>query len=130
VDTGTTLILIATDAYQTYMKKTGAVLDGPTGLLRINNNQFKNLKSLYFNTGGVSYELTPNAQIWPRAMNKVIGGVSENVYLIVNNIGTESGQGLDFINGYAFLQRYYSVYDADKQQVGFATTPFTYAKSN
>jgi hypothetical protein len=32
-------------------------------LLMISSDQYANLSSLYFNIGGVSYELTPNAQI-------------------------------------------------------------------
>lgn len=32
VDTGTTLILIASDAYSTYVSATGGVLDSATGL--------------------------------------------------------------------------------------------------
>lgn len=43
-------------------------------------------------------------------MNTVIGGTSDGIYLVVQNIGAPSGQGLDFINGQTFLERFYSVY--------------------
>ncbi|KAG0705809.1 acid protease [Suillus ampliporus] len=109
VDTGTTLILIATDAFDKYKSATGGILDKNTGLLKISLDQYDKLSSLYFTTGGVSYELTPNGQIWPRS---------------------NSGSGLDFINGYCFLQRFYSVYDTTNSQVGFAKTEYTYATSN
>ena len=77
-----------------------------------------------------TYEFTANAQIWPRALNSVIGGKDDAIYLIVADIGTPSGQGLDFINGYAFLERFYTVYDSGKGQIGFATTEYTDAESN
>jgi hypothetical protein len=93
--------------------------------------------------------LTPNAQIWPRALNSQIGGNAGQAYLIVSDLGTPSGQGLDFINGFTFLyvitanpffsltietdrmtvsynsQRFYSVYDTTNSQVGLASTSHT-----
>ncbi|KAG1884799.1 acid protease [Suillus subluteus] len=130
VDTGTTLILIATDAFNKYQSATGATLDSNTGLLMITSDQYANLQTLNFNIGGTSYGLTPNGQIWPRSLNSDIGGSSNNIYLVVNDIGSNSGGGLDFINGYSFLQRFYSVFDTTNHQVGFATTSSTSAVSN
>ncbi|TFY78615.1 hypothetical protein EWM64_g5399 [Hericium alpestre] len=130
VDTGTTLILLATDAFQAYQKATGAKLDQSTGLLTVTESQFNNLQSLFFTVGGVSYELTPNAQIWPRALNSTLGGDEGTIYLVVSDLGSPSGQGLDFINGFTFLQRFYSVYDTTNSQLGLATTPFTTAETN
>ncbi|EIW81194.1 acid protease [Coniophora puteana RWD-64-598 SS2] len=130
VDTGTTLVLLATDAFQAYTKATGATEDKTTGLLTITEEQYNNLQSLFFNIGGVSYELTPNAQIWPRALNSTLGGNEGSIYLIVSDLGTNSGQGLDFINGFGWLQRFYTVFDTTNAQVGFATTPFTDAETN
>ncbi|KAF9447010.1 acid protease [Macrolepiota fuliginosa MF-IS2] len=130
VDTGTTLVLLASDAISRYQQLTGAVLDNNTGLLRITSAQFANLQSLFFTTNGVTYELTANAQIWPRALNADIGGTAGNIYLIVGDIGTPSGEGFDFVNGFAFLERFYSVFDTANRRVGFATTPFTTATTN
>ncbi|KAL0959820.1 hypothetical protein HGRIS_011499 [Hohenbuehelia grisea] len=130
VDTGTTLLYIATDAFQKYQKATGAKLDQNTGLLTITQAQFDNLQSMFFVIGGVTYEFTANAQIWPRALNSTIGGVENKIYLVTVDMGQESGSGLDFINGFAFLQRFYSVYDTTNAQVGLATTPFTDAETN
>ncbi|KAI0789828.1 acid protease [Abortiporus biennis] len=130
VDTGTTLLLLATDAFQKYERLTGAKLDRTTGLLTITEAQFEKLQSLFFNIGGVNYELTPNAQIWPRSLNSTIGGTEGKIYLVTADMGSESGQGLDFINGFAFLQRFYSIYDTGNSQVGLATTPFTNAETN
>jgi len=130
VDTGTTLILIASNGFSAYTKATGAVNDNATGLLRITTAQFNKLQSLFFIAGGATFELTANAQLWPRSLNTDIGGISSRIYLIVANLGTPSGEGFDFVNGFAFLERFYSVFDSSKNTVGFATTPFTKATSN
>ncbi|KAF7347610.1 Aspartic proteinase [Mycena venus] len=110
VDTGTTLIYLATNGFTKYKSATGA--------------------NLNFVIGGVTYALTPNAQIWPRSLNTAIGGSASSIYLVVADWGSNSGQGLDFINGYAFLERFYSVFDTANKRVGLATTPFTTATTN
>jgi len=130
VDTGTTLLLLATDAFQAYEKATGGTMDSTTGLLTVTEEQFNNMQSLFFNIGGISFELTPNAQIWPRSLNSDIGGEEGKIYLVTSDLGSPSGQGLDFINGFVFLQRFYSVFDTGNTQVGLATTPFTDAETN
>ncbi|KAG7452252.1 aspartic protease [Guyanagaster necrorhizus] len=130
VDTGTTLVYIASDAFAKYKTATGATLDSSTGLLRITSSQYSSLSSLFFNINGVSYELTPNAQIWPRSLNTDIGGSSSAIYLIVNDLGTNSGEGLDFINGYTFLERYYTIFDTANSRIGFAATSNTDATTN
>ncbi|KAF8808125.1 family A1 protease [Phlegmacium glaucopus] len=130
VDTGTTLVLIATNAFNSYRSLTGGVIDNNTGLLRITATQFANLQTLSFVVGGVSFGLTPNAQIWPRVLNVELGGTSSQIFLIVADIGSNSGSGLDFINGQTFLERFYSVFDTTNRRVGLATTPFTTATTN
>ncbi|KAG1822108.1 acid protease [Suillus variegatus] len=130
VDTGTTLILIASDAFEKYQSATGGTLDEATGLLKISSGQYDQLSSLYFTIGGVTYELTPNAQIWPRSLNSAIGGTTGSIYLVVSSTGSPSGSGLDFTNGYCFLERFYSVFDTTNSRVGFATTEYTDATTN
>lgn len=67
---------------------------------------------------------------------------------MTSDLGSPSGQGLDFIgkmrvlgsydtnthntsiDGFVFLQRFYSVYDSGNARVGLATTPFTDAETN
>ncbi|KAI1786237.1 acid protease [Ganoderma leucocontextum] len=129
-DTGTTLVLLASDALAKYQKATGAVLDNNTGLLKITSAQFAKLQSLFFHIGGTTYEFTPNAQIWPRALNTAIGGSASSIYLVTADLGSPSGEGLDFIDGYTFLERFYYVYDSANSRVGFATTSFTNATTN
>ncbi|KZT31528.1 family A1 protease, partial [Sistotremastrum suecicum HHB10207 ss-3] len=128
VDTGTTLVLLATDAYDQYVSATGATLDQTTGLLTVPSDS--SLVNLDFLIGGKNFSLTPNAQIWPRALNTDIGGTADAIYLIVGDLGTDSGEGLDFINGMTFLERFYSVFDTTNNRVGFASTPFTNATTN
>lgn len=57
--------------------------------------------NLAVTVGGVSYELTANAQIWPRSLNSTIGGEEGQIYLVVSDLGSQSGQGLDFISTYS-----------------------------
>ncbi|KAF8589717.1 aspartic peptidase A1 [Ramaria rubella] len=118
------------DALSTYQAVTGAVLDETTGLLSITEDQFSNLQSLFLNINGVDFELTANAQLWPRALNTAIGGQADSFYLIVGDLGTPSGEGFDFVNGFAFLERFYAVFDTTNSQVGLATTRFTNATVN
>lgn len=63
-------------------------------------------------------------------LNSAIGGNAGDIYLIVGDLGTKSGEGLDFINGLTWLERFYFVYDTTNSRVGFATTSFTTANTN
>ena len=65
VDTGTTLLYLASDAFSKYQSATGATLDNATGLLKISSANFAKLQNLVFTIGGTTFTLTPNAQIWP-----------------------------------------------------------------
>ena len=65
-----------------------------------------------------------------RALNTAIGGNANSVYLIVGSIGTPTGEGLDFINGYAWLERFYTAYSAMTNQLGVATTKYTNSTDN
>ena len=116
------ILLSPSDAFQKYQSATGGIPDKSTGLLKITSDQYNNLKPLDFKVGGNTYTLSPNAQIFPRGLNTAIGGDASSIYLIVADIGAPSGQGLDFTNGYSFLQRFYSVYDTSNARVGLALT--------
>ncbi|KZO98042.1 aspartic proteinase [Calocera viscosa TUFC12733] len=128
VDTGTTLLYLPENTYNSYVSATGATVDENTGLLTVGSES--DLESLYFTIGGTEFELTANAQIWPRDLNTLIGGNADDIYLVVASTGDDEGTGLDFINGYVFLERFYSVFDSTNNQVGFATTSYTDATTN
>ncbi|KAJ3871219.1 hypothetical protein F5051DRAFT_288252, partial [Lentinula edodes] len=93
-------------------------------LYKITTAQYNALENLVFTIGGTEFSLTPNAQIWPRSLNTDIGGSASSIYLVVADLGA-IGTGFDFINGYVFLERFYSVFDTTNSRVGFATTSFT-----
>ena len=59
-----------------------------------------------------------------------MGGDPEGYYLVVSDNGAVSGAGLDFINGMAWLERFYTVYDVGNSRVGLAETAHTFAISN
>nr|VWO97073.1 Uncharacterized protein [Ganoderma boninense] len=130
IDIGTTLVMLATDAFEAYKTATGAVLDDATGMLKITNDQYANLQSLFFTRFSTAYEFVPNAQIWPRSLNTAIGGDADGIYLVVADIGSPSGSGLDFINGYAWLERFYTAYNGMVNQLGVATTKHTNSTDN
>jgi hypothetical protein len=135
-------------AFRRYQSLTGATLDSTTGLLTITSSQYANLQTLSFNIGGTSYDLIPNAQIWPRSLNYVMGGTSNSIYLVVNDIGFPDGLAFDFINGYTFLyelithlpilvltssthsERFYSTFDTSRRRFGIANTIYTNSSSN
>ena len=117
------------DAYNAYSNKTSATLDTATGFLYISPQQYPNLQSLFFDIGGSSFELSPNAQIWPRSQNGAIGGTDDRLYLVVQSIG-ESFPGMDFICGAVFMERFYTVFDTGNRQIGLAYTPNTFATTN
>lgn len=130
VDTGTTLLLLPTDSFAAYQDVTGAVVDSRTGLLSLSPAQFANLKSMFFNIGGTIFEFTPNAQLWPRSLNTAIGGTEDGIYLVIGDLGSPTGEGLDFINGMVWLERHFFLFDAGNNQASFATTEFTNATTN
>ncbi|KAF8629465.1 hypothetical protein AX14_011122 [Amanita brunnescens Koide BX004] len=62
IDTGTSLVLLATDAYHRYQSATGATPDNATKALTISPSDYAALKPLSFNINGKIFDLTPNAQ--------------------------------------------------------------------
>ncbi|KAG2360270.1 aspartic peptidase domain-containing protein [Suillus spraguei] len=98
VDSGSTLIYIASDVYRW---ATCAHVDQCS-------------TELGFHIGGETFILIPNAQIWPRSLNtRLNGSIDGVIYLIVADVDTGSRFG--FINGYAFLQRFYSAFEGSSR---------------
>ena len=65
-----------------------------------------------------------------RSLNTLIGGSNEYVYLIIGNLGTISGSGMDVVLGMMFIERFYAVFALQNRQVGLAATPFTGSITN
>ncbi|KAG2354705.1 aspartic peptidase domain-containing protein [Suillus spraguei] len=131
IDTGSDYIGLASYAYGRYKAATGATFDQPTGLLRITTDQYNDLRELKFHINNHIFGLIPNAQIWPRSLNQRLdGGEEDGIYLIIDRLDTDTGVEFDFILGYSFMQRFYTVLDGDDRRVGFAPTSFTPATTN
>jgi hypothetical protein len=101
---------------------------GP-GWLYMTPAQYEKLQPLSFNIGNSTFELTPNAQIWPRELNSAIRGADDVIYLVIHSLG-DSSPGVDFVCGMAFLERFYTVFDTGNSRIGLAPTPFTNAETN
>ncbi|KAG2365455.1 aspartic peptidase A1 [Suillus spraguei] len=130
VDCGTTFLYIASDAYERYQAVTGGTVNLANELLQISAVQYSALLRLKFYIGEEICSLSANAQIWPRSLNHLVSGVDGDIFLIVKGLSTPTGAGFDFINGYVFLERFYTVFDTDRSRVGFAPTYHTYSISN
>ncbi|KZV75451.1 family A1 protease [Peniophora sp. CONT] len=130
VDTGTTINHLATDIYHEYAMKTGGIRDEATGMLIITEEQYEELESMYFIINGTTFELTPDAQLWPRTLNTNVGGGADKLYLAMGDMGTNSTRGFSFTIGYTFLERFYTVFDSTNNRIGFAATAYTNAATN
>ncbi|KAK0500658.1 hypothetical protein EDD18DRAFT_1067613, partial [Armillaria luteobubalina] len=62
----------------------------------------------------------------PPLLNADIGGSLSAMYLVVNDLGTNSGRGRDFANGYTFLERFHVA----GGRVGVGVTTQTRATTN
>ncbi|KAG2066053.1 aspartic peptidase A1 [Suillus decipiens] len=130
IDCGCTFLYLATDAYERYRAATGGTLNPVNGLLQISLQQYNELSNLEFHYIGRILRFVPNAQIWPRSLNQKINGGDNDIFLVVKSLSTPTSAGFNFINGYVFLQRFYTVFDSGKRRVGFAPTLFTEASTN
>ncbi|KAG2354919.1 hypothetical protein BDR07DRAFT_1304712 [Suillus spraguei] len=127
VDCGFTFLYVASDAYEKYKDLTGGMVNPANDLLRISPDQYNALQDLNFHIGEKTFSLNRNAQIWPRFLNHAMNGDINDIFLIVKSF---TGPGFNFINGYVFLQRFYTVFDSGRRQVGFAQHAFTDSFSN
>ncbi|KAH7909946.1 acid protease [Hygrophoropsis aurantiaca] len=127
VDTGTTQVLLADNYFAVYMDAIpGAYLDDNTGLLVIPASSVADMQYLNFTIGGTVFSMDVAAQLIPTDQNTAWGGETGVQYGVVANLGTDSGEGLDFIVGQKFMEKYYAIFDTDHSQVGFAYTDHTF----
>lgn len=71
IDTGYAFIDLPRTAYADYKTRTGAI--EKNGHLVLNQTQFAALESLYFSVDGQEFEITKDAQLWPRKHNATEG---------------------------------------------------------
>lgn len=57
----------------------------------------------------VFLELSTDLIARQRELNELIGGNGDNTFLILSDIGVNSGSGMDFINGMTWMERFYVV---------------------
>lgn len=119
IDHRNSLILLASDSYSTFMGLTGAYTDQATGFPALASCD--KLESIFLQIGGTPFEVTVEQYRWPADQYTLIGGNANTCYLAVADLGTNSGQGLDFILGYNTLKHFAVVLDTANSQVGIAT---------
>lgn len=118
IDHSSTRTLLASDAYSTFLKHTGATTDPKTSFAV--RDSCAELESIFFVFNGVTFEITVEQYRWPGDQNTAIGGDVNKCYLAVGDLGTNSGYGLDFILGYNTLKHFAVVLDTGNLQVGIA----------
>ncbi|KAG6328191.1 hypothetical protein ID866_10898 [Astraeus odoratus] len=124
LDTGTRRISVTSDAFTAYRFATGAVVDilDRNKRLTITQDQYNNLQTLSILIGDQSYDLSPNAQIYPRS------SPDGRIFLVVKSINADIGLG--FILGSTFFQRYYVVFNSSSSEIGFASHLYTQSTGN
>jgi hypothetical protein len=117
VDTGTTLIIIPTSAYNAFLSASGGKTDATTGLSSWTTAPTSNFA---FNIGGVSRTLTPSQFLIPQAQFADFGLTGPKSFGWIADGGSDAAD-INFIIGQKFLENYYSVFDTTNNRVGFAT---------
>jgi cathepsin E len=140
IDHGTTLILLATSGYNSFLRQTKATQDSTTGLPMLSS--CAKLDPMILTFAGVNITIPVGKYRWPAAQNTAIGGVPANCYLAVADIGTDfdtfhqrpglrfrrsmlpdsSDKDINFILGYNTLKHFTVVLDKSKSRVGIASS--------
>ncbi|KFX89203.1 hypothetical protein O988_08720 [Pseudogymnoascus sp. VKM F-3808] len=118
IDHSSTLTLLASGSYSDFLKLTGATQDQTTGLPVMDSCD--ELEPIFFQIGDVTFEVPVGLYRWPADQNSQIGGDANKCYLAVGDIGTPSGEGLDFTLGYNTMKHFTVVFDTGNQRVGIA----------
>ncbi|KAN0079925.1 Aspartic peptidase domain containing protein [Tylopilus felleus] len=121
VDTGSRTILIPDDFFQVYVDAIPeAKFDTNVGLIEIPPSYAQRMEPLHFKFGDHTFTLDGNSQLLPQSRNKIWDGDAGKHYSSIRPIGHVAGHGIDFVLGRPFLEKYYTVYDAERKQIGFA----------
>ena len=104
------MVLLADDFFDSYMKAIpGAKLDQSTGLMTVPASSVSEIQPLNFTIGGTVFSMDAAAQLIPTDQNTAWGLSKNKQYGVVSYLGTNSGEGLDFILGQKFMEMYYAV---------------------
>ncbi|KAH9931673.1 uncharacterized protein BXZ73DRAFT_101586 [Epithele typhae] len=60
----------------------------------------------------------------------MLGGSADKIYVVIGDFAHNGGSGLEFINGFTFLQWFYSKYDTANSRIRLAPTVFTKEETN
>ena len=105
-----TEVLLADNFFDVYLHAIpGAKLDSSIGLIQIPPSSISSMQPLNFTIAGTVFSMDVAAQLIPTSQNVAWGGVAGKQYGVVANLGSNSGEGLDFIIGQKFMERYYAV---------------------
>lgn len=104
------MILLADDFFESYMRAIpGAEFDKSTGLMSIPASSVSKIQPLNFTIGGTVFSLDAAAQLIPIDQNTVWGLPEGKHYSVVSKFGANSGEGMDFIIGQKFMEKFYAV---------------------
>ncbi|XP_028652454.1 gastricsin-like [Erpetoichthys calabaricus] len=116
VDTGTSL-LTCPQQYLGYLQQYIGAQANQYGEYIIDCNNMSNMPTITFTINGVTFPLPPSAYT---LVNNDNGGTYCTSGIMGTYLPSQNGQPL-WILGDVFLRQYYSVYDRQNNQVGFAT---------
>jgi len=104
-------ILFSDDLFSAYKKAIpGVRFDSKSGLLEIPKSSISKMRPLAFDIGGNYFTLDVGAQLVPADENSAWGGERSKRYGVVGLLpDVASGNGVDFILGIAFMERFYTV---------------------
>ena len=108
--TGRTEVLFGDALFSAYTKAIpGAKLDKESGLLEIPESSISKLRPLTFDIGGRPFTVDAGSQVVPTTENSAWGGDPAKHYSIVGSLGLDVGDGMNFVLGASFLERFYAV---------------------
>ncbi|KAG1741518.1 acid protease [Suillus paluster] len=126
VDTGNSLVALADDFFATYMAAIpGSYYDNQSSFIVIPSSSIGNMQPLNLTIGGAVFTMDVAAQLVPIGQDSAWDGNPGVQYGTVGPLGRQSGQGWDFVLGQKFLERYYAVFDGEKNRVGLAYTNYS-----
>ncbi|KAG0332766.1 hypothetical protein BG000_009757 [Podila horticola] len=116
-DTGTSLILLSSSYFQTFMKAIPNAFIH-RGMISFPTSSLTSLKDLTFIIKGKALTITPEQYTLKSLEIRMMGGDQTNSYIWVGQ--NTAAPNLGVMLGQKFLEHFYSVYDGENSRVGFA----------